>query len=58
MNNKIETVLDPQGICEHSEWLTEGCTAVIGYYTDGTPKYKDVHRCKKCYKVKVEKDVL
>ena len=39
--------------CGSSDWLEEGCTMIICYYFDGTPVYKDVHRCKKCNNVRM-----
>gem|GEM_PF-3100473 len=39
--------------CGSEEWLEEGCTMILFHYADGTPAYKDVHRCKKCYEVRM-----
>lgn len=39
--------------CGCDEWLEEGCTMILGHYPDGTPVYKDVHRCKTCYEVRM-----
>lgn len=42
----------PRCDCGCTEWLEEGCTMVLGHYPDGTPVYKDVHRCKNCFEVR------
>lgn len=39
--------------CGCSEWITEGCTMVLAHYSDGTPIYKDVHRCNECKSVRL-----
>lgn len=39
--------------CGCNEWIEEGCTMILGHYPDGTPVYKDVHRCKKCYEIRI-----
>jgi len=39
--------------CGCEEWLQDGCTMILGNYPDGTPVYKDVHRCKKCKEVRM-----
>ncbi len=39
--------------CGCSEWDEEGCTMILGHYADGTPVYKDVHRCKQCHEVRM-----
>jgi hypothetical protein len=39
--------------CGCNEWIEKGCTMILGHYPDGTPLYKDVHRCKKCNKVRM-----
>ncbi len=39
--------------CGCTEWLEDGCTMILGHYYDGTPIYKDVHRCKQCKEVRM-----
>ncbi len=39
--------------CGSSVWLENGCTMVLGHYSDGTPIYKDVHRCMVCKEVRM-----
>ena len=39
--------------CGSSEWWTEVCTMILGHYDDGTPMYKDVHRCAICKEVRM-----
>lgn len=39
--------------CGSSDWMQEGCTMILGHYLDGTPMYKDVHRCKSCFEVRM-----
>lgn len=39
--------------CGSNEWIEEGCTMVLAHYPDGTPIYKDVHRCKNCFEVRM-----
>ncbi len=46
----------PQEECEKcgcKEWHTKGCSMILGHYPDGTPMYKDVHRCKNCFEVRM-----
>jgi hypothetical protein len=37
--------------CGASEWLES--TMILGHCADGTPVYKDVHRCKSCNEVRM-----
>jgi len=46
-------VPDSECVCGCREWITSGCTMVLGHYNDGTPCYKDVHRCKECKEVRM-----
>ncbi len=39
--------------CGSTEWIEQGCTMLLGHYGDGTPIFKDVHRCKKCNEVRM-----
>lgn len=39
--------------CGCSEWIQEGCTMILCHYPDGTPMYKDVHRCRYCAEVRM-----
>lgn len=39
--------------CGCLEWLTEGCKMILFIHLDGTPIYKDVHRCKNCGEVRL-----
>lgn len=39
--------------CGHDKWMEEGSTMILGHYPDGTPIYKDVHRCEKCNQVRM-----
>lgn len=43
--------------CGSKEWIEQGCTMILGHYPDGTPIYKDVHRCKKCNKVRLAQHI-
>ena len=45
----------PQDVCDCgcTDWLTEGCTIILGHYRNGIPVHKDVHRCAKCNEVRI-----
>ncbi len=53
--DEYSKMYNPQKQCDCGckEWIEEGCTMILGHYNDGTPMYKDVHRCKNCFKVRI-----
>ena len=49
----------PQEICECGckDWIERGCTMILAHYIDGTPIYKDVHRCSNCFTVRMSRHI-
>lgn len=55
IEDQYSSMYIPRKLCDcgSEQWIEEGCTMILGHYPDGTPLYKDVHRCKNCNEVRM-----